>query len=122
MVDRAFPDLEEATKETLVLNQYLAQLGGAQIALSMRQQRPKMLVEAVSFTIKMESYLHKPHKVAHVDVTEEASPIAAIQTQQGAMMGILEDLSRRLQNCKLVLPLTQPSELSSLIVVVRGDQ
>ena len=82
MVDRAFPDLEEAAKETLALNQYLAQLGGTQIALSVRLQRPKILVEAVSFTVEMESYLHKPHKVSHVDVTEEASPIAAIQTQQ----------------------------------------
>ena len=88
----------------------------------MRQQRPKTLVEAVSFTVEMESYLHKPHKVAHVDVTEKASPIASIQTQQGAMMGILEDLSWRLQNWKPVPPLTQQSKLSSLIVVVRGDQ
>ena len=77
----------------LALNPYLTQLEGTQTALSVGQQQPKMLLEVVSFTTEIESYmyLHKPHKVVHMDIMEEASPITAIQTQQGAMMGILED-------------------------------
>ena len=41
----------------LALNQYLAQLGGTQILLSVRQQ---WLVEAVGCTVEMESYTRLP--------------------------------------------------------------
>ena len=40
--------------------------------------------------------MHKPHKVVQVKV-ENVTPIATIKCHQGAMIGILEDLSRHLQ-------------------------
>ena len=57
LCDKAYPDLEEKARECLALNHYLGQIDNPQIAFSVRQRQPKTLVEAVSGTIEMESYL-----------------------------------------------------------------
>ena len=57
LVEKAFPNLQPAAKETLALNQYLTQLENPQTAFGVKQRWPSSLVEAVSFTIEMESYL-----------------------------------------------------------------
>ena len=70
LIEKAFPNLEPAAKETLALNQYLTQLENPQIAFEVKQQQPSSLVEAVSFTIEMEFYLQKPVKLAPVMTKE----------------------------------------------------
>lgn len=45
----------------MALTQYIGQVENPQVAFSIRQQRPTSLIEAVSATIEMESYL-KPIK------------------------------------------------------------
>jgi len=91
-VEKAFPNLEPAAKEMLALNQYLSQLENQQIAFGVKQRRPSSLVEAVSFTIEMESYLQRPAKVASV-TNEEPSLVSTIQNQQGAIVKTLEDVT-----------------------------
>ena len=99
LVEKAFPNLGAAAKETLALNQYLTQLENPQIAFGVKQQRPSSLVEAVSFTIEMESYLQKAVKLAPV-MTKEPSVVSTIQSQQGELVKTLEDIAQWLKNWK----------------------
>ena len=66
LADKAYPDLEEAARERLALNQFLGELDKPQVAFGVRQGRPKSLDEAVSLTIELESYIGGSHgKPAH---------------------------------------------------------
>ena len=53
LADKAYPDLEEAARERLALNQFLGELDKPQVAFGVRQGRPKILDEAVSLTIEL---------------------------------------------------------------------
>eukprot|EP00731_Ephydatia_muelleri_P013119 Em0007g429a len=55
LADKAYPDLEEAARERLALNQFLGELDKPQVAFGVRQGRPKSLDEAVSLTIQAQS-------------------------------------------------------------------
>ena len=99
LLDKAYPDLDEKAGECIALNHYLSQIDNPQIALMVRQKQPKTLVEAVSGTIEMESYLQpKPSRIDQVEpesVTE--SIIAAIQHQQTAILRALDKVMERLE-------------------------
>jgi len=60
LVERAFPTLQAKAKETLALNQYLSQIHNQQLAVGVKQRHLRNLVEAISFTIEMESYFLTP--------------------------------------------------------------
>ena len=96
LVEKAFPELEPAAKEMIALNQYLNQLENQQIALGVKQRRPSSLVEAVSFTIEMESYLQRPAKLAPVTI-EDPPLVGTIQNQQGVIVKTLDEVTRRLE-------------------------
>ena len=109
LVKKAFPYLEAAVKETLTLNQYLTQLENPQIAFGVKRRQPSSLVEAVSFTVEMESYLQKPMKLAPV-MTEEPSVVSTIQNQQGELIKTLEEVTqwlKRLEASMQDLPVSQ---------------
>ena len=96
LADKAFPELEEKARERLALNHYLSQLDNPQVAFNVKQKRPTNLVEAVGSTLEMESYLlPQPSKVATVDV-EQHTAIAAVQSKQESMMGMLQTMMERL--------------------------
>ena len=96
LADKAFPELEEQARERLALNQYLGQLDNPQVAFNMKQKRPASLIEAVSSTLEMESYLvPRPSKVATVDI-ETDSVIATVQGKQDLMMDMLQGMMERL--------------------------
>ena len=96
LADRAFPDLEDKARERLALNQYLNQLDNPQVAFNVRQKRPSKLVDAVSTTLEMESYLlPQPSKVASVEVRENPA-VAAVHDKQDTMMGMLQTIMERL--------------------------
>jgi len=57
LADKAFPELEDKAREYLALTQFTGQVDNPQVAFSVRQKRPTTLIEAVSATIEMESYL-----------------------------------------------------------------
>ena len=99
LADKALPDLEDKARKYMSLTQFMGQLENPQVAFSVRQKRPATLIEAVSATIEMESYL-KP-KASHVAQVEpkQAHPdavIAAVQHKQDAIMGMLENIMSRM--------------------------
>jgi len=61
LVDRAFPMLEYKAKEQFAISRYLDQLEPVKVAFGVKQCRPKMINEAVSSTIELESYHKKPN-------------------------------------------------------------
>ena len=93
LADKAFPELENKAREYLALTQFTGQVDNPQVAFSVRQKRPTTLIEAVSATIEMESYLKpKPSYMAQVEPEQSHADtaIAAVQLKQDTMMGVLE--------------------------------
>ena len=96
LADKAFPELEERARERLALNQYLGQLDNPQVAFNVKQKRPASLVDAVGSTLEMESYLlPRTGQVAQVGVEPEPI-IAAVQSKQDSIMGMLQNVMERL--------------------------
>ena len=100
MVDKAYPELEEAAREQLAVNQYLQQLKHPQVAFSVKQKRPAKLDEAVSATLEMEAYTLKPGRVvASVQGEEERegeSAVAVVGAQDPLVVAV-KRLTARLQ-------------------------
>ena len=100
LADKAFPDLEDKARECMALTQFMGQVDNPQVAFSVRQKRPTTLIEAVSATIEMESYLRpKPSHIAQVEPEQPQTDavIAAVQLKQDTMMGMLENILSRLE-------------------------
>ena len=100
LADKAFPDLNDDARERLALNSYLAQLDNMQVAVGVKQQRPKTVDEAVRATLELESYMKPAAKgVAPVGLEEESgfSAVSAVQKTQEAMMGVLQNLVQRME-------------------------
>lgn len=57
LADKAFPDLEEAARETLTVDRFLSQLQDPQLAFSVRQKNPQTIDEAVTATLEIQSHL-----------------------------------------------------------------
>ena len=111
LADKAFPDLEDKARECMALTQYLGQLDNPQVAFSVRQKRPATLIEAVSATIEMESYLKpKPTSIAQIEPArpETDTVIATVQHKQDAMMGMLENIMTRLEKLEARMGSGQP--------------
>ena len=100
LADKAFPDLEDKAREYMALTQFMGQVDNPHVAFSVRQKQPTALIETVSATIEMQSYL-KPKASHVVQVEPEKSHadtvIAAVQLKQDAMMGVLENIMARLE-------------------------
>lgn len=110
LADKAFPDLEDKAKEQLSLDRFLASLDKPELALAVKQKRPKNIDEAVAFTLEMDSYMRttgntRPSSVTAVISTEEAGSqaettmsVAAVLSKQDAMMDMLRNFNIRLEN------------------------
>ena len=110
LADKAFPDLEDRAKEQLSLDRYLTLLDKPELALAVKQKRPKDIDEAVSYTLEIESYMmttspSRPVSVAAVtqreqedidDAQRAVTIIAAVQRQQDSILDMLRDLTIRL--------------------------
>ena len=57
LTDKAHPQLEDAAREQLALIHYMGQLSNPQVALGVKQTRPKTLDAAVTATLETESFL-----------------------------------------------------------------
>ena len=100
LADKAFPGLQREAKELLTLTHFLGQIDNPQIAVGVKQQRPKKLDAAVTAVLEMESYLLPRTKTGRVMQVEkdESSPslVAGVQTKQDAMMEMLTQVMQRL--------------------------
>ena len=113
LADKAYPDLEEAARERLALNQFLSELDKPQVAFGVRQGRPKSLDEAVSLTIELESYIGgshgKPARVNFSQVDAElpnasaSTTVAEEQECSGVLAVTLQSINERLQRLELRL-------------------
>ena len=83
LADRAYPDLQEDARERLSLNRYLDQLTDPQIAFGVRQTSPGSVDEAVTATLRMESYRVKP-PVTPAHPTDEAAIATVVGTPRTA--------------------------------------
>ena len=124
LVDKAYPDLQDAAKEQLALTHFLGQLSNPQVAFSVKQSRPKNLDEAVTATLEMESYLvpctSGGKGVAQVDVRElpadtptEDLAIAATGSgpnQSGELLRTMTKLLQRVENLEMRLVSMNESE------------
>ncbi len=101
LADRAFPDLADNGKEQLALDRYLSQIDSDQVAFGVRQRRPKMLDEAVSSTLELESYsASRPTTARHTaleDQEESPAYVAAIRSQQDSIVDMLQSFTSRLE-------------------------
>ena len=119
--------MEDKARECLALK-HLGQIENPQVAFSVRQRQPiTSLVEAVSATIEMESYLQpKPSHVAQVEPEQGTdSVIAAIQHQQRALTSALDKMMERLEKLKAKsldhpkVAASSPSQAGRRVVVCR---
>ena len=100
LADKAFPDLEDKAREFMALTQFLGQVDNPQVAFSVRQKRPSTLIEAVSATIEMETYVKpRPTPISQVEPAplRTDAVIAAVQLKQDSMMGMMESIMTRLE-------------------------
>jgi len=57
LVEKAYPDLQEDGRECIALNHYLSQIDNPHIAFRVKLRCPKSILEAVTATIELESFL-----------------------------------------------------------------
>ena len=101
LVDKAFPHLQAEAREQMALTHYLGQIDNAQLAFSVKQQKPTTLDSAVSTTLEMESYLPQKGGSVGVAATEvDHEPIQGMQiaaTHESGMMKELLDRMKKLE-------------------------
>lgn len=85
LADKAFPDLDEKAREQLSLDRYLSLLDKPDVALGVRQRRPKNVDEAVSCTLEIESYMQTFTNRSHHPVTSVSENTTAVTEQVGAV-------------------------------------
>jgi len=56
LVEKAYPDLQEDSRECIALNHYLSQIDNPHIAFRVKLRCPKSILEAVTATIELESF------------------------------------------------------------------
>ena len=82
LADKAFPDLQEEAKDTLVLTYYLQQLDNPQLALTVRQHHPTTLDAAISAMLEIETYVTScPMEPIHSVVNEPEEPVSLVTSE-----------------------------------------
>ena len=110
LADKAYPELQEKSREYIALNCYLEQLRDPRIAFEVRQRRPKTVSEAVTAALELESYLlGTPPVVSHDNIEVSGHPIQEnsseitehIKTMLEVLMEKLEKLENKVKHEKL---------------------
>ena len=103
LADKAFPDLDDKGREQLSLDRYLTLLDKPDVALAVRQRRPKSVDEAVSCTLEIESYMraftnrsHHPVTSVSESTTADTETVGAVKAKQDAILEMLRTLTTRL--------------------------
>jgi len=112
--------LQEEAKEQLSLDRFLASLDKPELALAVKQKRPKSIDEAVAYTLEMESYTMTTGSTRPAAVTavipiqevdtqsnqlqsETAISVAAVLSKQDEMMDMLRNFNIRLQHLERIV-------------------
>ena len=109
LAELAFPEFSGEARDRLALNNYLTQLQEKpQLALAVRQQRPKTVDEAVRVTLEFEYTVTPPagtskHATSHVatTVTDVDDPVIAavnsFRSKQDDMGKLVQKLTERME-------------------------
>ena len=115
LVDKAFPHLQGEAREQITLTHYLTQIDNAQLAFSVKQQKPTSLDAAVSATLEMELYLPQKGGAVRVASTEVANettqeiPVAA--TGNDFTAGMMKEILDRMKKLESELQeVREPSQ------------
>jgi len=120
LADEAFPYLQDETKEQLSLDRFLTSLDKPELALAVKQKRPKSIDEAVTYTLEMESYMMTTGSTQPAAVTaailkqevdtqstqlqsETAISVAAVLSKQDEMMDMLHNFNIYLQHLERIV-------------------
>ena len=104
LADKAFRELQ-------------GQLDNPQVAFNVKQKRPASLIDAVSSTLEMESYLFPcPSKVATVDIETESVIAAVHDLMMDMLQGMMERLDRLEEQMWPKPTLTGPSSRTNPII------
>ena len=87
LADKAYPDLQEEARERLSLNRYLDQLSDPQVAFAVRQSTPKSVDEAVTATLRLESYKIRPAKLVGLVSPEPPTESLTETSAEEALVG-----------------------------------
>ena len=87
LADKAFPDLDDRAREQLSLDRYLTLLDKPEIALAVRQRRPRSVDEAVSCTLEIESYMRTFTNRSYQNITSVSESTVADTETVGAVKG-----------------------------------
>ena len=105
LADKAFPDLDDRAREQLSLDRYLTLLDKPEVALAVRQRRPRSVDEAVSCTLEVESYMRRFTNCSRQPITSvsestafdtETVHVGAVKANQDAILEMLRTLNTRL--------------------------
>ena len=88
LVDKAYPDLQDAAREQIALTQFLLQIDNPQVAFAVRQQKPTTLDAAVTATLEMESYWNPKLDIAGVEA-EVTPPTPAMGPTSDAVSAVI---------------------------------
>ena len=103
---RVFPSLQDEARKELALSKYLYQLKDPQVSFGVKQCCLKMIQEAVSNTVELESYLVKSASSKVMQVTqkdpEEQAAAAVIQFTQRGLMDMMQRLVERVEQFEMI--------------------
>ena len=101
LVDKAFPDLDDAARERLAVDRFLTQLDDPQLAFSVRQAKPKTLDKALTSTLEMQSHLQLSTRVLCAAATQPQTEttVAGITPSQrnDRLTDVLKQLVERIE-------------------------
>ena len=120
LADKAF-HLQDEAKKQLSLDRFLALLGKPELALAVKQKRPKSIDKAVAYTIEMESYMMttgstRPAAAVTIVIPEQevdtpgiqlpsetTISVAAVLRKQDAMMDMLRNFNIHLEHAERIV-------------------
>ena len=110
LVDKAFPDIEEATRERMAVDRFLSQIVDPQLAFSVRQKQPKNLDEVV---MEMQSHLSLSFRGSSGVALAEASVVAVDRRQQDTkVLDTLHQLVTRMEKLQTDLSTSRSQGLA----------
>ena len=98
LTDKAYPLLDDNAREQLALTHYMGQLTNLQVALQVKQSRPKTLDAAVTATLETESFLPRSNAQGVSHVEEDTLPVsgaAGESSQHVLLLRAIEELGER---------------------------
>ena len=103
LVDKAYPQLEEAAREQIALSHYISQIDNMQVAFSVKQRKPTTLDDAVSATLEMESYLGPKFDVAEVFTQSREREETVASVAPDTTLTMMKQLLERMEKMEMKL-------------------